>query len=1374
MRVWSFYKILFCAFPLTLSALPQGGEVRAGKADFVKTDPKALVVKVSDKTILKFDSFDIAKEESVHFVQPKRSSTLLARIDSGKPSSILGKLNSSGRLFLINPEGVYFGPDAVVNTGSLIASTLEIRDQDFLSDTFQFFLKPDKRSAKIFNEGVLTASEDGSVVLLAPQIENEGTILAPTGQVLLASAEKVLLDFVGDGLIRFSVEGELKEALLHGVNPVKALDGLVNREGIVIGSQLVEEEGVIRLVASSRIEGKEVAIKAANVEVAGSLITTQDLSIEAEKILCLRDAPEASLFTFSYRDYYLRGKRIDIFVLDHPSSRIQSLGNMTFVSENPIFGDGHFYAGHHFRVLKPDGRAADLLSRSDPIINASTGSVQFGAYSGPSLKVISAGNIECQGDINITMPDVNACNGVCSSDPDCTTLENFPSLILLAGATDFETSCNPVPPDQPFGGTTFTSELPATGNLIIFGTGAVGETLTISSSMNGGIYTGVFTGHVQLNADVTFQGNYYMLELDSNIEFNGNIDSVSGTAHNLSFQGPTVFTIHGSIGSQNPVGDIDFGGLELSVDGGIHGATFTATNMVTIPIISIFGPLITTAAGGVEIGAGSNFPALLLHNVTASGGDVALKANSLALFGDITAQNNVEIIVKNPNNIELRGLSSTFTSNTGEIFIQATNLVDNGILPTDLTLNAPGSGMMSGILLETLVDLEGSLNIYSTKGTAASGNSIEADKGITITGPLTLLGDTTFLSNGGDIGLDSITGSSFNVQVTAGAGDVTLNGNLDLGSFTVSSSGSSIVTFNDAMITTDGNFSIESGNSILFNSNLTVLSNTGGISFTGASLDSPSNGLLTLTAPMGDVTIGPAVGNNNLPLGFNITGETVTFPSIQVGSSGVIVNAVSLLLNNNVIASNGPINFQAPVITGSAASGILLNANGGTVTLADDVNVNTPSQFFQIDGTGPIDLFGNITTNGGDIITHAPLNIMGASLTLMSNGGNITLNQVSGENLTLDAGTGIVTLQETVDLLASLTVDATTTQLAANTTVTGDILFNSDISRNSVSNVTVNSTTGNITVNGTISSDQMGTRNLTLEASTGSVNLNQNISSAPLSSLSVNAATINLPGTLYYADAQVYQGGALQLTAGMFTELRSTAGGIQVSTGSFTLSSGTHLLINTQGGDFSYLALAGAVAENMTVFTKGGTVTFGTTTNIGTLAAFVGPVFFNGPITLAQAIFQSAGSILNSAGSPLITASGDLNFNALGGGVGTTGSPIQVAAGDTVTAGAAHLLADFNGMTVDGTVHSNPLNPPCPLIFNGVVIQPPCPPPSPPPSPPSPIPFIDQVPPRTFFVVGIYSQYDSLVSDYYFLPEVVDRSYVRLGRNLLYLNREQK
>lgn len=150
MRAIRFYS-LFSLLPLSVFALPEGERIIAGSALFSRQE-NVLQIEASDKTILDFDSFHIQKGEKVLFVQPKSSSTLLTRVQDTTASHILGSLSANGRIFLVNPYGVYFGPDAVIDTGSLIASTLDIANEDFSKDRFEFFLKPDTGHAFILKD----------------------------------------------------------------------------------------------------------------------------------------------------------------------------------------------------------------------------------------------------------------------------------------------------------------------------------------------------------------------------------------------------------------------------------------------------------------------------------------------------------------------------------------------------------------------------------------------------------------------------------------------------------------------------------------------------------------------------------------------------------------------------------------------------------------------------------------------------------------------------------------------------------------------------------------------------------------------------------------------------------------------------------------------------------------------------------------------------------------------------------------------------------------------------------------------------------------------------------------------------------------------
>src|SRR5262249_61166966 len=54
------------------------------------------------------------------------------------PSEILGTLTANGRVFVINRDGILFGPSAVVNTAGFLATTHDIRNRDFMAGRDKF------------------------------------------------------------------------------------------------------------------------------------------------------------------------------------------------------------------------------------------------------------------------------------------------------------------------------------------------------------------------------------------------------------------------------------------------------------------------------------------------------------------------------------------------------------------------------------------------------------------------------------------------------------------------------------------------------------------------------------------------------------------------------------------------------------------------------------------------------------------------------------------------------------------------------------------------------------------------------------------------------------------------------------------------------------------------------------------------------------------------------------------------------------------------------------------------------------------------------------------------------------------------------------
>jgi filamentous hemagglutinin family protein len=262
--------------PTSAFALPQGGTVAAGAATI--STPSATSMRIdqtTDRAILDWTRFNIAAHESVRFQQPSASAIALNRVSGQEPSAIFGSLSANGQIFLLNPSGILFGSSSRVDVGALTASTLTMTNQDFLNRQYRFTQDPSAANAAVVNQGVITAGPGGYVALLGAAAHNEGVIQAQLGSIVLASGKAVTLDLRGDGLIQFvitdAVSGSVNGPDGHPVASyvsntgtlqadggmvmlqAKAAAGLVlsvvNQEGVVRATSLVDHGGVIMLVA---------------------------------------------------------------------------------------------------------------------------------------------------------------------------------------------------------------------------------------------------------------------------------------------------------------------------------------------------------------------------------------------------------------------------------------------------------------------------------------------------------------------------------------------------------------------------------------------------------------------------------------------------------------------------------------------------------------------------------------------------------------------------------------------------------------------------------------------------------------------------------------------------------------------------------------------------------------------------------------------------------------------------------------------------------------------------------------------------------------------------------------------------------------------
>jgi filamentous hemagglutinin family protein len=152
----------------------------------------------ANNTSLNWQSFNIAAGETTVFVQPSSTSIVWNSIGGGSASQIYGSLQANGVVVLMNPSGFYFGPDSCVKAAGVIVSTAAGGPVDSGNGTAWQFTGP-AATASIINYGKISADSGGFVYLLGANIDNEGSITAPAGNIGLCAGQTVLLSERADG-----------------------------------------------------------------------------------------------------------------------------------------------------------------------------------------------------------------------------------------------------------------------------------------------------------------------------------------------------------------------------------------------------------------------------------------------------------------------------------------------------------------------------------------------------------------------------------------------------------------------------------------------------------------------------------------------------------------------------------------------------------------------------------------------------------------------------------------------------------------------------------------------------------------------------------------------------------------------------------------------------------------------------------------------------------------------------------------------------------------------------------------------------------------------------------------------------------------------
>jgi|GEM_PF-2299493 len=1294
------------AFALDPGALPTGYTSISGNVQFNQTPGILNVSTGATKSIVNYDTFNIGSNARVNFNLPTSGSSILNRVVGGNTSEIYGTMSSNGRVFLVNPAGIFFGNGANVTVNGIVASTLGISDQKFLAGQYEFTRGAGTAPGhiEVAPGANITVLNGGSASFLASSFINNGNITANGGTIQVGIGDRITL---GDDLIGITVNEALSDSLNRAAlintgtltaaqvkllaSTVKhdMLDVIVNNSGRISANKVVDGPGgTVELIAENGIVNNSGVINASGTQ--GGQITLQGESAQNSGQL-LASGSSGQGGTISVLGNQSVGLTDNAFI----NASGQTGGGSVFIGGDYMGGNPlirnvlYTYVGQNV-AIKADAINSGNGGKVIVWGNEATGfygniSAQGGLLSGNGGFVETSGKnyLDMQGMVNANARNANGSAGSWLLDPNDVTITN--------------TSTNT------------SSVFDASTNTWTFAHSGPNSTVSsinvnaINTSLNAGTNVTIHTG--SLSTTGNNNGNN-----GNNGNNNGNIGN-NGNNGNDNNNGNDDRT---QTGSGTQPGDITVSALINKTSGTASTLTLLAANNITV-----------ASSGGITASGSAPLNVTLAADHDVSASSPSNGVGSIFLNGGISTNNgsvNISGVAANLNNNMTAGNGSINISASGGDISHTSGSISAASI--NLTTTAGNISQTGGSVQANSVILNATGGNITTTGGTMSGTSLSAttnNTGNSITINDADFNSATLKTNNGTVTYNDHDGVSVNVNAGTGSANITSNATGTVSNNGATESNLVLIGANQAQIL---NLTANAGN----------ITQTVGGSVVGTTLNATANGVgssiaitnadfsnVNLNTKFGDISYtdtdgvsahfdtGSASGNTvnitagsgtNLNGGAEASGLQITGAN-EAGLANLTANAGNVsqasgsinTVTTNLTAGNGGISQSGGSITGVTVN---LNATNGNINHSNGtINANTANLTTNngnIAQTGGSLSAGtvNLTATGGTISsTSGALSGTNLTATTNTNGNGITINDADFGSANLKANNGNVTYNDRDGM--ALTVNTGTGNATITTSAAGVVSNNGAIESDLILSGDNKAQTLNLTANAGNINQAVGTvSGNTLNATTNGVGNTITISNADFSSadLKTNLGNINYTdtdGIAVHFDVGTSAANTVNITAGNSSNLNNglEASGIQLTGGSqaglVNLIAQTGNIIQNSGALNSNTS--NLTAQNGSIIQNGGLLS-SVNLNLnaingdinqsnGTMNAAVlnlqtqnGSILQSGGVMLANTIGLTAiqGNINQTGGS---LSGGDVNLTTNGGSIAQTGGTMT---GNSLTA----------------------------------------------------------------------------------------------------------